>query len=135
VDELFNKLTMEGKMARSRNANPVRWGVFVVRSSKPGDKGRVAVDTKGLNAATKDNAYPLPHQEDVMAKIRWNLFIALLDQVKSYYQCIVHPDSRQYTTVVTHRGQEEFGIVLMGYKGSPAHQQRYMDEFLIEFIE
>jgi hypothetical protein len=37
--------------------------------------------------------------------------------------------------VVTHRGQEELGVVMMGYKGSPAHQQRYMDEFLAEFIE
>jgi hypothetical protein len=71
----------------------------------------------------------------VRDKIRWNLFIALLDQIKSYYQRMVHPKSRQYTTVVTHRGQEEFGVVLMGYKGSPAHQQRYMDEFLAEFIE
>jgi hypothetical protein len=135
VDELFDKLTIDGKMSRSTSANPVGWGVFVVRSSKPGDKGRVVVDTRGLNAVTEDDAYPLPRQEDVMAKIRWNLFIALLDQIKSYYQRIVHPESRQYTTVVTHRGQEEFGVVLMGYKGSAAHQQRYMDEFLAEFIE
>jgi len=135
VDELFDKLTADGKMSRTRSANPVGWGVFVVRSNRPGDKGRVVVDTRGLNAASEDDAYPLPRQEDVMAKIRWNLFIALLDQIKSYYQRVVHPDSRQYTTVVTHRGQEELGVVLMGYKGSPGHQQRYMDEFLIEFIE
>jgi transposase InsO family protein len=135
VDELFDKLTREGKMTRTRSANPVGWGVFVVRSGKPGDKGRVVVDTRGLNAATEDDAYPLPRQEDVMARIRWNLLISLLDQIKSYYQRIVHPKSRKYTTVVSHRGQEEYGVVLMGYKGSPAHQQRYMDEFLLEFIE
>jgi RNase H-like domain found in reverse transcriptase/Reverse transcriptase (RNA-dependent DNA polymerase) len=135
VDELFDKLTEVGKMTRSKNTNPVGWGVFVVRSSKQGDKGRVVVDTRGLNAATEDDAYPLPRQEDVMAKIRWNLFIALLDQIKSYYQRIVHPKSRQYTTVVTHCGQEEFGVVLMGYKGSLAHHQCFMDEFLREFIE
>jgi hypothetical protein len=135
VDELFDKLTREGKMCRTKSSNPVGWGVFVVRSGRPGDKGRVVVDTRGLNAVTEDDAYPLPRQEDVLSKIRWNLFIALLDQIKSYYQRVVHPASRQYTTVVTHRGQEEFGVVLMGYKGSPAHQQRYMDEFLLEFIE
>ena len=135
VDELFDKLTREGKMSRTKGANSVGWGVFVVRSNRPGDKGRVVVDTRGLNAATEDDAYPLPRQEDVMSKIRWNLFIALLDQIKSYYQRVVHPDSRQYNTVVTHRGQEEVGVVLMGFKGSPAHQQRYMDDFLIEFIE
>jgi hypothetical protein len=94
VDELFDKLTMDGKLTRSRSANPVGWGVFVVRSNKPGDKGRVVVDTRGLNAVTEDDAYPLPRQEDVMAKIRWNLFIALLDQIKSYYQRNVHPESR-----------------------------------------
>jgi len=70
-----------------------------------------------------------------MTKIRWNLFIALLDQIKSYYQRVVHLDSCQYNTVVTHRGQEEVGVVLMGFKGSSAHQQRYIDDFLLEFIE
>jgi len=56
VDELFDKLTAEGKMSRSKGANPVGWGVFVVRTGKPGDKGRVVVDTRGLNAAAEDDA-------------------------------------------------------------------------------
>jgi len=51
--------------------NPVGWGVFVVRTGRPSDKGRVVVDTRGLNAATEDDAYPLPRQDDVMGKIRW----------------------------------------------------------------
>jgi hypothetical protein len=85
VDELFDKLTSEGKMSKSKGGNPVGWGVFVVRTGKPGDKGRVVVDTRGLNTAAEGDAYPLPRQEDVMAKIKWRLVIALLDQIKSYY--------------------------------------------------
>jgi len=48
VNELFDKLTREGKMRRTKSANPVGWGVFVVRSNRPGDKGRVVVDTMTL---------------------------------------------------------------------------------------
>jgi len=39
VDELFDKLTREGKMSKSSSSNPIGWGVFVVRTGKPGDKG------------------------------------------------------------------------------------------------
>jgi hypothetical protein len=76
VDELFDKLRAEGKMSPSRSGNPIGWGVFVVRTGRPGDKGRVVVDTRGLNAAAVDDAYPLPRQEDIMSKIRWKLFIS-----------------------------------------------------------
>ena len=71
VDELFDKLVAERKMSKCEGVNPVGWGVFVVRTGRPSDKGRVVVDTRGLNAATEDDAYPLPRQDDVMGKIRW----------------------------------------------------------------
>jgi len=70
-----------------------------------------------------------------MSKIRWKWFIALLDQIKSYYQRVLQPDSRPYTAVISHRGQELFNIALLGYKGSPAHQQKFMDKFLEEHLE
>jgi Reverse transcriptase (RNA-dependent DNA polymerase) len=135
VDELFDKLIVEGKMSKATEPNPVGWGVFVVRTEKPGDKGRVVIDTLGLNAAAEDDAYPLPRQEDVMSKIRWKQFIALLDQIKSYYQRVLHPKSHRHTAVISHRGQELFNVAMLGYKGSLVHQQKFMDKFLLEFIE
>jgi hypothetical protein len=39
VDELFDKLIAEGKMSKCEGINPVGWGVFVVRTGRPGDKG------------------------------------------------------------------------------------------------
>jgi len=135
VDELFDKLCAEGKMSKCEGVNPVGWGVFVVRTGRPGDKGRVVVDTRGLNAATEDDAYPLPRQDDVMGKIRWRRRISLFDQIKSYYQRVIEPESRPYTAVVTHRGHEWFNVALMGYKGSVAHQQKYIDKLLEEFLQ
>jgi hypothetical protein len=61
--------------------------------------------------------------------------MSLLDQIKSYYQRMIDSLSRPLTAVVTHRGQEQFNVLLIGYKGSAPHQQRYMDELLWEFIE
>jgi len=60
VNELFDKLIAEGKMSKCTEPNPVGWGVFVVRTGKPGDKGQVVVDTRGLNTAAEDDAYLLP---------------------------------------------------------------------------
>jgi hypothetical protein len=135
VDELFDKLIADGKMSKCTEPNPVGWGVFLVRTGRPGDKGRVVIDTRGLKAAAEDDAYPLPRQEDVMSTIRWCLYIALCDQIKSYYQRVLHPESRPFTAVVTHRGHEFFNVALLGYKGSPAHQQKFVDDFLEEFRE
>ena len=133
MDEIFNKLRQTGKMSRSRGS-PYGWGVFVIRRpSIPGDKGRVVINTCGLNIVAEDNAYPLPRQEDLLKAVKGNRFIAIFDQLKSYYQRLVAPESRKLTTVVTHRGQEQFNVMLMGFKGSPPHQQRYMDELLEEF--
>src|SRR5579859_1536734 len=83
----------------------------------------------------EDDAYPLPRPEDIMSKVRWRRLLSLFDQIKSYYQRIVHPESRPLTAVVSHRGQEEFNVIQMGNKGAPAHQQRYMDKLLLDFID
>jgi hypothetical protein len=135
VDEVFDKLRREGKMVRSRGS-PTGWGVFVVRSKNNiNDKGRVVVDTRGLNAVAEDDAYLLPRQEDMRGKVKGKDRHSLLDQIKFYYQRLLELQSRYLTAVIFHRGQEEFNVLPMGYKGSPPHQQRYMDEFLLEFIE
>ena len=70
-----------------------------------------------------------------MAIIKFMFLMSLLDKVKSYYQRMLDPSSRPLTAVVTHRGQEEFNVVLLGFKGSLGHQQRFMDDFLEEFAE
>ena len=48
---------------------------------------------------------------------------------------MIEPESRPYTAVVTHCGHEWFNVALMGYKGLVAHQQKYIDKFLEEFLE
>jgi len=133
VDRLFDRLRREGKMSRSAGS-PYGWGVFVVwNRNDPNDKGRVVVDTRGLNAITEDDNYPLPYQEDLLHFVKGKGFIALMDAIKSYYQRNSHPSSWPYQTVHTHRGAEQFNVLMMGFKGSVAHQQRFMEELMEEF--
>ncbi|KAH0604092.1 uncharacterized protein H6S33_007123 [Morchella sextelata] len=59
-----------------------------------------------LNELVPRDAYPLPRQEDIFAKIS---------------------DNRCRTGIVTHRGHEMFTLSPMGYKRSVQHQQNLMD--------
>ena len=134
MDETFDKLRTSGKL-QDGSGGPIGWGVFVVRNrGKPNDKGRVVVDTRGLNSITEDDAYPLPRQEDLLSNVKGKPYITTLDQIKSYYQRRVKRSARYLTAVVSHRGQEVFNVTPMGYKGSPPHQQRYMDKLLADLM-
>src|SRR5271170_4436632 len=71
VNETFNKLIAAGKLLKSKNFTSYKWRVFIVRSrTKPKDKGRVVVDTRGLNQITEDDAYSLPRQESLLSFVK-----------------------------------------------------------------
>lgn len=48
---------------------------------------------------------------------------------------MLHPESQPLTVVVTHRDHKWFNVALLGFKGSLGHQQKFVDDFLEEFIE
>ena len=57
----------------------------------------------------------------------------LLTARVSLYQWQVAPEDRHKLTVVTHRGQEQFNVVVMGFKNSVSYVQRQIDRVLRPF--
>ena len=131
VDATFDKLQQQGKLRFSTQPTPYSWPCFVVwRETPQGRKGRVVIDIRGLNAITEDDGYPLPLQSDIIALIAGYGYISTVDGVAWFHQFNVQRNDRSKLTVVSHRGQEESSVALMGYKGSPPYVQRQTDAIL-----
>ena len=131
IDATFDKLQQQGKLRYSTQPTPFSWPCFVVwRDTPQGRKGRVVIDIRGLNAITEDDGYPLPLQSDIIALIAGYPYISTVDGVAWFHQFLVQRQDRGKLTIVSHRGQEESSVALMGYKGSPPYVQRQTDALL-----
>lgn len=125
IDKTFDALRSQGLLEPGKG--PVGWPVFVVWKN---GKGRVVVDLRGLNAATVADAYPLPNQEEIMSLLKDCVWITCIDVRSSFYQRLVKLFDRYKLTIVSHRGQEMFGVAVMGFCNSAAHCQRLYDRVL-----
>lgn len=125
IDRVFDLNTKYGRMQQCPSS-PYSLQVFVAAKDRP------VVDMRPLNSITIGDAYPLPRPEDVTSKLRDKSWISTFDVTSSFYQRMIHPDDAHRTAAVTHRGQEMFRVAPMGFKRSPAHQQRLMDRLIRE---
>lgn len=131
IDATFDKLHEQGKMTWSNQPTPFSYPVFVVWKDTPkGRKGRVVVDIRELNKITETDSYPLPLQSEIIALLLGYSFLSTIDAVGWFHQFLVARYDRHKFTVVSHRGQEESAVALMGYKGSPPYVQRQTDAML-----
>lgn len=134
VDETFDKLHETGRMVWADKPTLLGFPVFVVRKTsrdpKTGeikDVGRAVVDICPLNKVSVKDSYPIPRQEDIIAKVRGKKFISVMDAASFFYQWAVHPDDWSKLAVNSHRGQEFFTVAVMGYCNSPLYVQRQAD--------
>ena len=132
IDESFDKLHRQGKMTWSNQPTPFSYPVFVVWRNMPDGtrKGRVVIDIRGLNKITESDSYPLPLQSEITSAVAGFPYISVVDAVGWFHQFMVKRRDRHKLTVVSHRGQEQSNVALMGYKGSPPYVQRQTDKLL-----
>ena len=131
IDETFDKLHQQGKMTWSSQPTPFSYPCFVVWREVNGiRKGRVVIDIRSLNRITENDSYPLPLQSDVTSTVAGYAFISICDAVGWFHQFPVQIRDRYKLTIVSHRGQEQSNVALMGYKGSPPYVQRQTDKLL-----
>ena len=77
----------------------------------------------------------MPLQEDIIRKLRGKRYISTVDAKSFFHQFLVWREHRDRFTVVSQRGMERSKVALMGFKNSPAHAQRFMDETLRDHAE
>ena len=131
IDATFDKMHKDGKMTWATQPTPFSFPAFVVwRETANGPKGRVVVDIRGLNKVTETDSYPLPLQSDLISAVAGYEYISTVDAVGWFHQFNVQRADREKFTVVSHRGQEQSNVALMGFKGSPPYVQRQTDQLL-----
>lgn len=139
VDQEFDKLHAQGRMQYSSHPTAhgypvfVTWRTILRSGQEPIKKGRVVVDIRALNKITETDTYPMPLQSDITSSVAGCKFISTVDATAFFHQWLVKLPDRHKFTVVTHRGQEQFNVGVMGFKNTPPYVQRQIDNILREF--
>lgn len=131
VDKIHGKLHEQGRMSYSTQPTPFGFPVFVVWREVDGQsKGRAVVDIRGLNKVSTTDAYPIPLQSDIIQCVAGANFISVVDCASFFHQFPVARKDRHKLTVISHRGQEQYNVAVMGYKNAPAYAQRQIEGVL-----
>ena len=96
-------------------------------------KNRVVVNIKDLNVITQFDAYSLSLQTNIIIAVRDCEYISIIDCSTFFYQWRVHSNDRHKLTVVNHREQKSFNVIVMNYKNSSTYVQRQIDRLLREY--
>jgi len=133
IDETFDKLHAQNRLRWTSSAGPFSFPCFVVwKRTDAGLKGRVVIDIRALNKIAVPDAYPLPTQAEILSQLSGCDYISTVDCASFFYQWKVAPQHQHYLTVSSHRGQETFNCVIMGYRNSVQYVQRNIDTILRE---
>lgn len=82
-----------------------------------------------VNSVSQTDSYPIPKTEDLFANLRGKYF-SKLDLSNAYQQIELEKNSKQYTTINTHKGLYQYTRLCYGISSSPGIFQRMMDNIL-----
>ena len=102
----------------------------VIKPSAPGAEIsiRPTVDYTEFNKVVLPEKYQLPIVDECLGGLAGCNVFSKLDARKSFFQVLLHPDSRDYTTFITHIGRFRFCRLPMGLKSaSEVFQRRIAD--------
>ena len=94
---------------------------------------RIVIDIKKLNVFTISNVYSLSLQTNIISTMRDCFYISIVDVTAFFYQWRVHLCDRHKLTVVIHKNQKSFNVVVMKYKNNFVYVQRQIDRLLRKY--
>lgn len=109
----------------------IEWASPIVIATKSNGSIRICGDFRvTINPHVQIDNYPLPHFEDITAKLSGGKYFTKIDLKDAYLQLKVHPDSRKYLVIITQRGYFAYKRLPFGVSFAPALFQRTMDQIL-----
>ena len=134
VDDTFNKLQAQERFSWTKKTTSFNYSCFVVwRDSFEKKKNRVMIDIRDLNAISQSNAYSLSLQDDIIQTVQECAFISVINCFNFFYQWRMHSNDRHKFTIMSHRGQKTFNVIVMSYKNSSVYVQKQIDRVLRSF--
>nr|XP_037279754.1 uncharacterized protein K02A2.6-like [Rhipicephalus microplus] len=108
----------------SERVNASEWVSPIVAARKADGSIRLCVDLREPNKAIVADNFPLPHMEELLHALNGARCFSKVDLASAYYQVVLHPDSRDLTSYITHDGLFRFknDIIIFG-KTESEHRQ------------
>ena len=129
VEEEIDRLVSEGILEPVEYAE---WAAPVVAVLKSDRKSvRLCGDFRmTVNPVAKLHRHPIPRVEDLFSTLQGGKRFTKLDLSQAYQQIPLHPDSRKYVVVNTHKGLLQYTRLPYGISSAPGIFQREMDNLL-----
>ncbi|QRW23207.1 Retrotransposable element Tf2 protein [Rhizoctonia solani] len=96
---------------------------------------RLVVDYRKLNEVTHKNVYPLPRQDDLMAKLRHAKIFTKLDLRWGYNNVRIKKGDEWKTAFRTKYGLFEYLVMPFGLTNAPAAFQHFMNDLFRDLID
>ncbi|KAF8748732.1 hypothetical protein RHS01_10578 [Rhizoctonia solani] len=96
---------------------------------------RLVVDYRKLNDVTHKNVYPLPRQDDLMAKLRNAKLFTKLDLRWGYNNVRIKEGNEWKTAFRTKYGLFEYLVMPFGLTNAPAAFQHFMNDLFRDLID
>ncbi|XP_040195388.1 uncharacterized protein K02A2.6-like, partial [Rana temporaria] len=130
VEAELSRLEEQGVISKVEHSE---WASPVVPVKKSNGDLRICGDFRmALNSQLEIDQYPLPRVDDIFASLAGGQKFTKLDLKQAYLQFEVHPSSRKFLTINTHKGLYQYNRMVFGVASAPAIWQRKMDEILAD---
>ena len=111
--------------------NHSEWAAPIVPVPKADGSIRICGDYKvTINPALQVDQFPMPRPEDLFATLTGGQKFSKLDLTHAYQQVLLHPESRPYLAINTHKGLYQYRRLPFGVASAPALFQQTMEKVL-----
>ena len=122
VEVELKRLEKEGILRKVKFSD---WATPIVPVAKSNGTVRICGDPQ-----LQTEEYPLPHIDDIFAKLTGGQKFTKIDLRQAYHQMEVEEESQEYLTINTHQELYRYNRLVFGITSAPAIWQRSMDQIL-----
>lgn len=109
----------------------LEWAASILPILKPDDLIRIRGGGKiTVHQASKLDSYPIPKVEDLLATLGGDEKFTKLDMSQAYQRLLLDDESKQYTTINTHKGLFQYNPLPYGISSAPGIFQWNMENLL-----
>ena len=120
------------KMAKRKVIRPSAspWASPILLADKKNGKVRFCIDYRKLNSMTKQDTYPLPRMDKILASLGKASFFSALDLTDVFWSIRITEEDIEKTAFTSKYGLWEFISMPFGLTNAPATQQRFIEAVL-----